>query len=526
VTEGPEHAPTVAASPHALHAPASSTTAITSSADALMREELLRTQRLALTGMTAPVAALLLLPLLGGDPVTRAVLVASLALFVIGNAALFYVARDPRRWTRGRVGAAWLVTTVAVLGLVYYFGLFSGALMTVLIGIYVIALGRDPWLAGVVYATSATGHAILCGLALAGVIGDRGLLSSDGLSVTVRLASAALLQATFLAAYQLARASQRTSREAVAELERAVRVIAVREAMLLEAHGDLHRAQRAGGGRYTDQVLGSYRLGVVLGRGGMGEVYEAVHVGSGAAAAVKLLDLDRAAEPGQLERFLREVAIASSLRSRHVVRVLEVGDASAPVPFLAMERLHGLDLSAWLREHGRMSVDDVVELVRQVSLGLDEARRAGIVHRDLKPQNLFRTDEVGRTGPTWKVLDFGVSKLAGQSGTLTQGAVVGTPQYMAPEQASGLDVDHRADVYALAAIAFRCLTGRPPFIGASAPVILFQVVHDPAPRASTLAPVSPAVDAVLQRGLAKHAAARPDTATELAAALAQAAAAT
>jgi serine/threonine-protein kinase len=239
---------------------------------------------------------------------------------------------------------------------------------------------------------------------------------------------------------------------------------------------------------------------------------------------VKLLRRELLGDPTHVARFLREVRASGALASPHVVRVLDVPEDDAPLPYLAMERLQGVDLAAWLREHGRMPVEEVVELVRQVSLGLDEARRAGIVHRDLKPQNLFRADEVGRTGPTWKVLDFGVSKLAGQSGTLTQGAVVGTPQYMAPEQASGQDVDHRADVYALAAIAFRCLTGRPPFVGASAPVILFQVVHDPAPRAASLAPVSSAVDDVLARGLAKRPGDRPPTATALAAALAEAAA--
>ncbi len=511
---------TVAARPHAIHGPR--TTTITSSADALLRDELDRSRRLGLTGMCLPPVTIALLPVLGGDATARAVLVVSLVAFMIGNAAIYYCARDVRRWTARNVGAAWAVATLALLGVTYYFGLYSGALVALVLGIYVGALSRDPRIAVVVYATTAVGHAGLIALLLGGVIDDRGVISTAGIASGVRLAGEVLLQVTFAAAFQMARASQRTTRDAVMELERAARTIAVREAMLLEVRADFDRAAR-GGGRYTDQVIGSFRLGAVLGRGGMGEVYEATRVDGGEPAAVKVLHVDRLGERDVLARFQREVEISSALRSRHVVRVLEVGDDATPVPYFAMELLRGVDLGGWLRERGRLPLDEVVELVRQVALGLDDARRAGIVHRDLKPQNLFRADEVGRTGPTWKVLDFGVSKLAGHGGTLTQGFVVGTPQYMAPEQAAGDDVDHRADVYSLAAIAFRCLTGRPPFAGADAPALLYQVVHTAPPRASDLVALPASVDDVLARGLSKRPEDRPATAPALAEALAAAA---
>src|SRR5688572_14487396 len=183
-----------------------------------------------------------------------------------------------------------------------------------------------------------------------------------------------------------------------------------------------------------------------------------------------------------------------------------------------MERLTGVDLAGHLRERGRLDLDETIEMARQLAAGLEAARKAGIVHRDLKPQNVFRIDG---PVPTWKILDFGVSKLVGHGGTLTQGHVIGTPQYMAPEQARGEEVDHRADVYALAAIVYRCLTGRPPFGGAGVPQILYAVVHTLPPRPSSLAELPPGADDVLARGLAKRPGDRFADATAFAAALAR-----
>jgi len=154
------------------------------------------------------------------------------------------------------------------------------------------------------------------------------------------------------------------------------------------------------------------------------------------------------------------MAVAARLESPNIVHVYEVSPPSAPVPYLAMERLRGTDLASRLRKENRIPSDELVVLLDQVARGLEVARLAGVVHRDLKPHNLFLHD-----GATWKILDFGVSKLADSEGTLTGEGIVGTPQYMAPEQASGGQVSHLADVYALGAIAYRCLTGRSPFKG-------------------------------------------------------------
>jgi serine/threonine-protein kinase len=189
---------------------------------------------------------------------------------------------------------------------------------------------------------------------------------------------------------------------------------------------------------------------------------------------------------------------------------------------MAMERLEGEDLADVLRHRNQLPLRDVVELVRQVAAGLEAARKLGVVHRDIKPRNLFAAKTAdGRT--VWKILDFGVSKAAESSGTLTQNQIVGTPRYMAPEQAAGKPVDHRADQFALAIVAYRALTGRPAFMGESMPEILYQVLRTTPPAPSTIADVPPAVDAALAIAMAKDPDQRYATPLELADALARAA---
>jgi len=156
-------------------------------------------------------------------------------------------------------------------------------------------------------------------------------------------------------------------------------------------------------------------------------------------------------------------------------------------------------------------------MVEQVALALERARDAEVVHRDLKPHNIFLTDD-----GTWKVVDFGVAVHADSTGTLTQGAVIGTPAYMAREQAKGEPVDHRADTYALGAVIYRCLTGRVPFTAKDTPALLYAVVHIMPLRPSALALVSPHVEAFLAIAMAKPRDERFQSATELAVAFAAA----
>jgi serine/threonine-protein kinase len=182
--------------------------------------------------------------------------------------------------------------------------------------------------------------------------------------------------------------------------------------------------------------------------------------------------------------------------------VLEDGTTAGEIPFLAMERLRGNDLAHHLRRKRRLGLAQMVEMSRQIGLALRAAREHGIVHRDLKPHNLFLAEQEGGGAPTWKVLDFGVSKV-GRSGTLTRGHVVGTPGYMAPEQAKGDDVDYRADLYSLGAIVYRCLTGHPPFTGKDVPSTLYDVVYKMPTRPGALAELPPDVDRVLAIAMAK-----------------------
>jgi serine/threonine-protein kinase len=254
----------------------------------------------------------------------------------------------------------------------------------------------------------------------------------------------------------------------------------------------------------------------------MGEVYSAAHVETGQLAAAKLMNQQALEDPRHVARFLREARAIASLDSPHVVRILEACDPTDIVPYFIMERLHGCDLAQHLRS-ARLTISGLDKLTREVGSVLDAAREQGIVHRDLKPQNLFLADRASGE-PIWKVLDFGVATLSEHSGTLTQGHVVGTPSYMAPEQACGEQADYRADLYALAAIAYRWLTRRPAFTGKDIPSLLYQVVHTMPPRPSALADLPPDVDAVLAIGLAKDRDRRFDNARELAAALAAASA--
>jgi eukaryotic-like serine/threonine-protein kinase len=170
-----------------------------------------------------------------------------------------------------------------------------------------------------------------------------------------------------------------------------------------------------------------------------------------------------------------------------------------------------------LRQDSRLPPEQVIEMCRQVGAGVDAAGAAGIVHRDLKPQNLFRDDTRG-----WKILDFGVATLAEDTGTLTQGGVVGTPAYMAPEQAQGRRPTTRADIYALAAVAYRCLTGRHPFAAPDTPSLLYAVVHRMPARPCDLGELPADVDRWVALALAKSPDDRFATGAALADALAQA----
>jgi serine/threonine-protein kinase len=313
-----------------------------------------------------------------------------------------------------------------------------------------------------------------------------------------------------LGTYAIARLSRRTVLAAVGELERAIRQIAVREALLFEARAELERALKSGRGRFSDQTIGGYVLAEVIGRGAMGEVYAAADANE-RPVAVKVLSQSSLGNRDHVLRFQRELRTAAALVADNIVRVLDVGDS--PVPYLVMERLEGQTLAELLRTKKTLPPSELCDLIRQVGAGISVAAAAGIVHRDLKPQNVF----LHKT--TWKVLDFGVARAIDQGDTLTSGQIVGTPSYMAPEQASGGKVDHLTDLYALAAIAYRALTGVPPFVAREVAETLYRVVHSSPRRPTELIEAPGDVELVLAIGMAKRPRERFSTANELATAL-------
>lgn len=274
-------------------------------------------------------------------------------------------------------------------------------------------------------------------------------------------------------------------------------------------------------------VGGKYRVDRLLGRGGMGAVYQATHVAIGKRIALKFLDRQSARDSDSTSRFHREAEAASAVESAHIVHIFDSGRSEDGLPFLVMEFLEGEDLRARLRREGRLEVDEVLRIAAQVLKGLGRAHRAGIVHRDLKPDNVFlceREDEQ----LVVKIVDFGISKLKrpASADTLTQrGTVLGTAFYMSPEQAQAfVDIDGRADLFSLGAILYEALSGRPPHIGTAYEAVLIDICTKDADDIRTYAPQVPAAIAlVIQKALARDRDERYATAEDFYDALAAAA---
>jgi eukaryotic-like serine/threonine-protein kinase len=484
-----------------------------SPAEAMRLEERARTQIFLRLALMTCVAGAVVALLTGGDSIALGAVLGGCVVVTIGALWMLTIVRDPVTFApRKAVGPA-LVIACGAFGGVYYWGVASPVAAMIVYGIYFFSLGTSARITTAMYLVVSVVHGMLILLVVGGVIIDRGIVSVQQLRLGEQLAILAVVEFLYFITFYTARRSQRVTMEHVSNLEQAVRGVAQREALLAEARAELDRALKIGGpGRYSDQVVGSFKLGVLIGRGGMGEVYEAQGTSgsTGGEAAVKLLHPGTLSDPTHVARFVREAQTIAKLDSPHVVRVLEVGTTAGEIPYLAMERLRGHDLAHQLRKQRRLQLPQAASLAQHIATGLETARMAGIVHRDLKPHNVFRSEE-----GIWKILDFGVSKTGGH-GTLTQGHVIGTPAYMAPEQARGDEVDHRADVYSLAAILYRAITGHPAFSGKDVPTTLYDVVFRVPTQPSMLTTMPGDVDRVLAIGLAKVAGDRFDTALELA----------
>ena len=260
--------------------------------------------------------------------------------------------------------------------------------------------------------------------------------------------------------------------------------------------GAVMAAEGAGDPLVGKTIGGRYFIRRQLARGGMGAVYEAEHVGLDKRVAVKFI-LDRFGEDREaLHRFHREARTASRIGHANIIDITDIGETEDGKPFLVMEYLEGADLDQVLRATGRMEPSRAVHIVAQVLRGLAAAHGQGIIHRDMKPANVFLTERGGVTDFV-KVMDFGISKVVAARDArvrLTEtGVAMGTPIYMAPEQAEARqDLDHRIDVYAVGVMLYEMLSGEPPFNASSYLILVQQHVSSPVPPLGERCPDLPA----------------------------------
>ena len=275
----------------------------------------------------------------------------------------------------------------------------------------------------------------------------------------------------------------------------------------------------------TEIIAGKYRLLRKLGQGGMGSVWYAEHMTLHSPVAIKLIDPSIADNAEALGRFLREARSAASLRSPHVVQILDHGVDNG-VPYIAMELLDGESLADRLTRVARLSPGETARVLQHVARAIGRAHEAGIVHRDLKPDNIYlvRNDDEEMA----KVLDFGIAKSnahglsASVGGGTRTGAVLGTPYYMSPEQAEGAKtLDGRADIWAMGVIAFECLLGSRPFDEETLGSLLLAICARPIPIPSQRGPVPPGFDEWFARACARDVTARYAAARDAAADLRQ-----
>lgn len=255
---------------------------------------------------------------------------------------------------------------------------------------------------------------------------------------------------------------------------------------------------------------GRYEVCALAGIGAMGSVYRVRDRELGEDVALKVLKPELLTDPSVLDRFRSEVRLARRISHPSVVRTHDVGEVDGLI-FLTMEFVEGLTARELLDDRGRLEIDSVVALARQLAGALAAAHAQGVIHRDIKPQNLL-LDGQG----VLKVMDFGVSRLAGPSGSSETGLLIGTPAYMPPEQLLGEDIDPRADLYAAGVVLFECLTGRLPFVADTLGARISRVLHEAPPAPVDLRPEIPvALSLIVERLLARAREDRPSTALEL-----------
>jgi serine/threonine protein kinase len=275
-------------------------------------------------------------------------------------------------------------------------------------------------------------------------------------------------------------------------------------------------------------ISGKYRLMRLLGDGGMGSVYEAFHEGLGTRVAIKVLHPELARRPGLVERFLREARVSAQIRSPNVVQVMDVDRTADGAAYIVMELLEGEPLSSVLERDRKLSISTAVDYTTQILQALEAAHALGVIHRDLKPENVFVTFLAGKS--VLKLIDFGIAKarqMDSQNKNLTvAGVVMGTAEYMAPEQARSADqVDVRSDLYAVGVMLYEMIAGVRPVAGDDARIIALKVERgDVRPLVHAVPDVPRDLAGLVHRAMAPRPELRFSSATEMKLALAGAAA--
>jgi eukaryotic-like serine/threonine-protein kinase len=275
----------------------------------------------------------------------------------------------------------------------------------------------------------------------------------------------------------------------------------------------------------TDQVIGlvldsKYKIERLIGKGGMGNVYEAKHLHMGLPVAIKILHAHLIKDGTAVERFRREARSARTVNHQNAISIMDFGVTSENILYLVMELINGISLHEILKKETCLESVRAVNLMKQVCLAVDAAHQKNIVHRDLKPDNILIVD-YAQTKEKVKVIDFSIAKVkqndAENVNLTSAGVVVGTPHYISPEQAQGFVLDHRSDIYSMGIILYQCLTGQVPFNGKTSAMLLMQHIQaQPKPLRSLKPNIPQQLEDVVLRALAKSAEERQQTAAQLA----------